>query len=39
MSFLTADGQEIPANQLTLNLFVPRFAGMQLKQRATRSNR
>jgi hypothetical protein len=37
MSFLTAEGEEIPANGLTLDLFVPRFAGMQLRQRANRS--
>ena len=35
--FLTAEGEEIPANGLTLDLFVPRFAGMQLRQRANRS--
>jgi TIR domain len=37
MSFLTAEGEEIPANALTLDLFVPRFLGMQLRQRANRS--
>ena len=37
MSFLTAEGEEIPANGLSLDLFVPRFAGMQLRQRANRS--
>jgi hypothetical protein len=37
MSFLSAEGQEIPANGLTLDLFVPRFSGMQLRQRANRS--
>ena len=30
MSFLTADGEEIPAEALTLDLFVPRFLGLQL---------
>jgi hypothetical protein len=37
LSFLTAEGEEIPANGLTLDLFVPRFLGMQLRQRVNRS--
>ena len=37
LSFLTAEGDEIPANTLTFNLFVPRFTGMQLRQRANGS--
>jgi hypothetical protein len=37
MSFLTAEGEEIRANALSLDLFVPRFSGLQLRQRANRS--
>jgi hypothetical protein len=36
MSFLTAEGEEIPANGLTLDLFVPRFAGMQLRAKRSK---
>jgi hypothetical protein len=39
MSFLTAGGEEIKANALTLDLFVPRFAGLQLRQRANGSKK
>jgi hypothetical protein len=39
MSFLTAEGEEIKANALTLDLFVPRFSGLQLRQRANGSKK
>jgi hypothetical protein len=39
MSFLTAEGEEIKANGLALDLFVPRFFGLQLRQRANGSKK